>query len=209
MPPKERPIVFAAESIKAILRGAKTQTRRVIKPQPQGADYWTEHDGAFYPNTVDATTPILRCAYGTFGERLWVRETWAHDCEHCRDVHCGIRDHIWYRANEVPVVAESFAGDARWRSPIYMPRWASRLTLEVTGVKVERVQDISEEDGKAEGLYEWTSDKGVNYYGLTRADVWEQDPRITYKRLWDSINAKRGYSWESNPFVWAISFRRA
>jgi hypothetical protein len=143
----------------------------------------------------------LHCPYGEPGDRLWVRETWWH-----------------YRSNEIEMV--SFPGwtgtriddrthwetrnvsfdpsaHAIWkkRPSIHMPRWASRLTLEITGVRVERVQTISEEDAIAEGCFDEKEHDGSL-------------PSQIYRQLWDALNAKRGYSWESNPFVWVLSFRQ-
>lgn len=88
-----------------------------------------------------------------------------------------------------------------------MPRWASRITLRITGVRVERLQGISEEDAKAEGLAFWSSEEKpeIIYYGASIADVWETDPRLSFRRLWDSINGNRA-SWDDNPWVWVVEF---
>lgn len=108
-----------------------------------------------------------------------------------------------------------FWGDAdpsptRWRSPMIMPRWASRLTLEITGIRVERLQDISEEDAIAEGIKPFTDKNGTICFWLspTKGKPAWSSAKAAYADTWDFINAKRGYSWESNPYVWAITFRR-
>ena len=94
----------------------------------------------------------------------------------------------------------------KWRPSIFMPRWASRITLEIKDIRVERLQDISEEDAMAEGLTWWIAKNGKVHYGEFIADVWETKAARAYARLWDTINAKRG-GWDENPWVWAISFK--
>lgn len=181
---KERPILFSSGMVKAILSGRKTQTRRVIKPQ----------------SLLDRLTRVnacYECPYGAPNDQLWVRETWWK--------WGGTDKKIGYRADE----STNFVPAGGYRPSFFMPRCASRLTLEITDVRVERLQEISESDSVAEGLVSWPSEKeSITHYGLAIADVWEIDPRLTYKRLWDSINAKSGHSWDSNPWVWVIEFRR-
>ena len=152
---KERPILFSAPMVMAILAGTKTQTRRVIKPQPSVAQ---------------------NCPYGTPGDHLWVKETfWTGG------------DAVNYRADgEMP---EYMRDVSRWKPSIFMPRKLSRITLEILDVRVERVQDISEEDAKDEGgLY------GAGSY------------RDGFAVLWDSINGKK-HPWESNPWCWVLTFK--
>jgi len=130
----------------------------------------------------------LQCPYGVPGDRLWVRETFRIKKS---KTFC---DTVFYNADDLK-------GNHRWTPSIYMPRWASRITLDITGVRLEQLQDISESDAEAEGVEKsggWNADEteyGVNY-------------RIPFSRLWDSINATRGYGWETNPRVWVITFRR-
>lgn len=222
---KERPIIFDAESIKAILAGRKTQTRRVVNRKKREANGWTL-DGL----------PAFSCPYGDPGDRLWVRETWAtmwpdttdngmvYDDDHpfgrpVRDDECSIE----YRADTGHALPGDWSEEDRdhpdcpkWRSPIHMPRWASRITLEVRSVRVERLQDISESDAIAEGA-EARELYGLGYAGgQTLTD--ERNPAVTTATLargargafalrWDTINAKRGHPWESNCWVWVVEFK--
>ncbi len=164
------------------------------------------------------------CPYGAPGDRLWVKETWgahAHfdQTDWCADrLSENDRDRwaIAYRAGWGPNQA-----GCRWRPSIYLPRWASRLTLEVTDVRVERVQEISANDAVAEGFKKLSKDGGQTWkYGIADLDGlpgnddvgwhwkdWSADPCFAFRCLWDSINAARGHGWESNPWAWAISFR--
>jgi hypothetical protein len=215
---KERPVLFSGPMVRAILEGRKTMTRRVIKPQPQVAP--------------EGDNP-----YGNRGDRLWVRETWNSfreltDVERAKQsgildrFHKGkIRD-ISAGAMELPVgtgvlraiYAADFGdwafdpdSDLHWRPSIFMPRALSRISLEITDVRVERVQDISEEDAKAEGIGVlplqsaddpsawWQSAPGVHQ---------DRNARGSFIQLWDSINAKRGYGWIVNPWIWVISFKQ-
>jgi hypothetical protein len=185
---KERPIIFSAPMVRAILNGSKTQSRRVMKPQPLSAG----------PGV---------CPHGRIGDRLWVRETWNTVNPEGEPTSILYKSDgaLMYRpfpSAEAGWKAEQDAEaiDAqRWNTPIFMPRWASRITLEVTDVRVERVQEISQEDIVSEGV-----DGTHASWGLG------SDHSVTkcFAELWDSINAKRGYSWESNPWVWAITFRK-
>lgn len=216
---KEKPILFSGEMIRALLSGAKTQTRRVMKPQPATDLSWVTGWGwtFFTPEkhisgrgihpVKGASEVFLPCPY-FLGQRLWVRETWAA-------LHPGT-DLAFSKVKPRPGVCslaykatEERGINGNWRPSIFMPRWASRITLEVTEVRVERVNDISEEDAIAEGLAIWLDNEGRHtHYGINRADVWERDPRLTFRRLWDGINAKRGYPFDSGVWVWAIAFKR-
>ncbi|MEE9159882.1 MAG: hypothetical protein V3U60_16045 [Gammaproteobacteria bacterium] len=208
---KERPILFSGEMVRVILAGDKTQTRRVVKPQPTcfipGAyfdaynggpqwNWWTQNNRLCNGDT------IMKCPYGVPGERLWVRETWAvhegADKFAPRMLHPGwASGDVWFRADDrAPLV--SIRDRGKWRPSRYMPRWASRITLEVTGVRVERVQDISEADAKSEGCAQRRVDRSPG--GLTAIEE--------FAALWESINAKRGFCWDVNPWVWVVEFRR-
>lgn len=180
---KEKPIILSGPMIQAILQGKKTQTRRVMKSQGEKTR-WSK------------------------GDVLWVKETW------CDLREGGFDKPVAYKANSLNQHGEEDAEAKRcredfgytWRSPLFMPRWVSRLTLEVTDVKVQQLQEISAEDAQAEGV---EHDDLVGYYcdelegefGAHRCN-W----RVGFSALWDSINGKM-HSWESNPWVWAISFR--
>ena len=177
---KEQPIIFSGSMVKAILDGRKTQTRRVIKPQPTMMD-----------DDRRRLSVLSDCPYRS-GDHLWVRETWI--CEGKDQPGQGLH----YRANACEADEKWFKEENwKWRSSIHMPRWASRLTIEVMKIRVERVQDITEEDAEAEGII-----------GDTGGDFGDREYIIPFADLWDSLNAKRGYSWKSNPLVWVIEFRK-
>jgi hypothetical protein len=201
----ERPILFSGEMVRAILEDRKTQTRRVIKPQP------VQHaDGEWHVETKPTKSGYsheramrnildIYCPHGKPGDRLWVRETWC-----CEELESGL-DGVRYQADgkfieiENTVIASDawleayFPAPGKWRPSIFMPRWASRITLEIVKIRVERVQEITTPDCYAEGC----------------PDVIEnQVPIGWYRELWNRINLQRGYSWESNPWVWVIEFKR-
>lgn len=183
---KERPILFTAESVRAILDGRKTQTRRVVKE----SDDLYEHEAQLYHPSSYAK----KCPCGKRYDRLWVRESWRP----WEDEHLGTS--IQYQADMKCVkpvfpshnigwrcMEASYATDReKWHTSLFMPRWASRITLEITGVRAELLHDISEEDAKAEGC----------------------ESKSEYEKIWDSINAKRGFPWAWNHWVWVIEFRR-
>jgi hypothetical protein len=188
---RERPILFSGPMVKALMAGTKTQTRRILKGT-------TEHKGPYNPAYLEAHKNsdgwAQICPYGQPGDRLWVRETWAP----CFGESIKPGAEILYRADDCDGYDR-----LTWRPSIHMPRWASRLTLEITEVRVQRLQEISYEDCLAEGIH------------LQRKCLKEsvearfvERPDKTFARLWDSINAKRGYPWSANCFVWALTFRR-
>lgn len=194
---KERPILFNGEMVRAILEGRKTQTRRVVKLPVYDPDYKCELAGCELNSESEHFDRI--CPYGTPGDRLWVRETFTID-----------GGMVFYRADGEKAKDDN----SPWTPSIHMPRWASRITLEVKSVRVERVQDITERESQLEGF---VPDRCANC-GYTYADCLEHgDHRLcsydaplparnTFSKLWDSINTQRGYSWESNPWVWAVEF---
>ena len=204
---RERPILFSSPMVRAILSGRKTQTRRVVKGQ---ALDWL-NDG-FTPGFV-ADYQNRLCPYGQPGDRLWVREAFGIGYD---DGNGGLSAIPWtgsdpqrdgtvvYRAdfNEEPDEPRR-----PWKPSIHMPRWASRILLEVTGVRVERLQDISEEDAAAEGIH---FDRTVPFNGPWFIEP--SDPQgyllasSCYEALWDQINGPG--SWDANPWVWGVEFKR-
>lgn len=198
---KERPILFSGPMVRAILSGAKTQTRRIVKVSGSWAVEETEFaESQLWPGYEDENGEWqwIDCPYGKPGGRLWVRETFARS-----------RNNWLYAASSV--VSDGPQGNVeewdwdlstpnRWRPSIHMPRWASRLTLQITSVRVERLNEISEEDAIAEGCEREFAADGSDYgAGLTTAC--EQ-----FERLWESINGNG--SWATNPWVWVVSFKR-
>jgi len=173
---KERPILFSGPMVRAILDGRKTQTRRILKPQP----ICTAND-----NWDIRSEGVWKCPYGQPGDRLWVRETWRR--------HYGS---VNYRADH-----EDGAGHMRWRPSIHMPRWASRITLEITDVRVQQLQDITVTDIYAEGFDPWgdTQTRTADFGDVSHVYEW-------YASLWDKINGPG--AWNANPWAWAITFRR-
>lgn len=210
---RERPILFKGEMVRAILEGRKTQTRRLPRFTPSGRVKEVGGHREWHPGDPDA---FHACPYGLPGDRLWVKETFALSCRDPEALERDPKDPAdWddavYRADaEVLGEWEHYDEDGTWtrisppwKPSIHMPRWASRITLDVTGVRLERLQDISEEDILSEGVdvarvSEWT---GVPWSSMpTLHDAW--------RVLWDSINRKRA-PWASNPYVWVIEFARA
>lgn len=226
---KERPILFSDAMVRAILEGRKTQTRRVVKPQPaDGASKFSLgtptngvmgcHNkgrfGLFYrlPKnewfTADKPTHnFIACPYGTVGDRLWVREIFAWH-SHAKELGQKSKQFIFYKAQNDEILPEN-----KWRPSIHMPRWASRITLEITGVRVERVKEISEEDVKAESFSEWTAPCGISgrvngKERLTGTGKLTVKPIAGFMMEWEFIYSARGFGWDVNPWVWVIEFRR-
>lgn len=198
---RERPIIMGADSVRAILAGTKSQTRRVIPASWLDANPDTETGRAVL---------IASCRYGVVGDRLWVRERWAAHWMYDDVKATNARsqypdDNRWYQADGPDAPGSqgcpSEGRRGRWRPSIHMPRWASRLTLEIASVRVERVQSITEADARAEGCR-------VTYGGPLGTAV-VADARDQFRGLWDEINgARSGCSWADDPWVFAISFRR-
>lgn len=188
----ERPIIFSAEMVRAILEGRKTQTRRVVKLTQYGSVQRSD----FFPNDLRVRQ---FCPYGKPGNLLWVREGFAVQPELWAD-NRGPQP-IHYTADQVI----GFAGkpdtrqieDYRSKPSIHMPRWASRITLEVKSVRVERLQDIREDDARAEGCDPVIHEDGAIDCGTRKT---------TFARLWNHIHGPD--AWEANPWVWVIAFER-
>ena len=201
---KEHPILMTMESVRAILDGRKTQTRRIINPQPfYGTTDWHSytcwnfekgkgrhriHIGYSRSNKGEETL-IGFCPYGQVGDRLWVKETYRESR--------WIVDRILYKADGI-----NLPTGYKWKSSRFMFKKYARIWLEITGVRVERLQEISIEDIKKEGAYFDSDFAGAN------AIMNALTPKLNFIRLWDSLNAKRGYGWSINPWVWVIEFRR-
>jgi hypothetical protein len=192
---KERPILFSAPMVRAILDGSKTQTRRAAKPQP----LWIAEPSIPFKTPDADPKGIIHCPHGQPGDQLWVREAWRTvteaDSLPPRDLTAAHR--IWFEAD-----APHQPGFGKLRPSMFMPRWASRITLEITGVRVERLQDISEADAQAEGVTPtpWPDDS-------SRHIDWPLGPfRNSFYLLWESINGPG--SWEANPWVWVIEFKQ-
>jgi len=199
----DRPILFSAPMVRALLAGTKTQTRRLVKMKPHH-QIEQRDDGSNWPWMYDGERDAdwwMSCPHGQPGDQLWVRESWTtHACFDSIPPRDLTTRSIHYCAD-----GEIMTG--KYRPPMFMPRWASRIQLEVTDVRVERLQDISEEDSRAEGIIEWSDPPRAptKRYGLTVADVWEKSAKAAYARLWESINGDG--SWNANPWVWAVSFK--
>lgn len=226
---RERPILFTGEMVRAILAGTKTQTRRAVTARnsvvASGARFADLDLGALGNPSLRVDNgsaeanpfcPIDHCQYlhvphhdgdtvhRVFpwvvpGDRLWVKEAWWSGPQPERAEHDADMDDVARSA--------AWAHGASKRSSIYMPRWASRLTLAVVSVRVERVQDITEDDARAEGAA-WRVAPGGDLAGAFSHCETPINYRAHFRELWDRINAKRGHSWASNPWVWAITFQR-
>lgn len=206
----ERPILFSGDMVRAILDGHKTQTRRIIKPQPvrTHSEVWQLSEKHWMHQWIPGqhAGPVAHCPYGRPGHRLWVRETWLPDppMDGTWDYYA-FTDGVIYNFDALPeqfrspehVMYEASQPDVnlRWKPSIHMFRWASRITLEITRVRVERLQDISDQDAVREGVE-----------ALDSFDP-EFGARGTFRELWQSINGET--SWDENPWVWAVEFELA
>jgi len=227
----ERPILFSAPMVRAILDGRKTQTRRVVTV---GDVVEERDDGTPWPYFTtwthgDDGSPWASCPYGAPGDRLWVRETWRYAdwtedglpwiryaaddarrlCERVTPEWAARVADIWAELSSAENVAvDGRATDRKWRPSIFLPRWASRITLAVTAVRVERLQAISEADAIAEGIAARCDHGCSSLCGCTSC-VGEgcQTAAAQYSALWDTINGDRA-PWASNPWVWVVEFPR-
>lgn len=219
---KERPITFTTEMVKAILDGRKTQTRRIIKEAPEAATAlrlnsigrYLESYLAELREWVPVVGPhgcetMVRCPKGIPGDHLWVKETYGFGWQSGHGFYSAIPvtgkekqpEKIFYKADPKWDKWGENKGQLQWRNVRFMPRFASRITLEIINVRVERLQEIHRRDAQAEGVKcRHCSGYSDNSHGCVCVDL--------FWAGWDSINAKRGYSWESNPWVWVIEFRR-
>lgn len=201
---KERPILFSAPMVRAILDGRKTQTRRVVKPQPIADErfvggYCIDRKGR--QTSVEAPYVGRDCPYGQPDDRLWVREAWStHACFDSISP-AGLT------TRSIHYLADGKVLSGKGRPSIHMPRLASRITLEITGVRVERLQDISEDDCWAEGIESVDGIFDDQIHAIAkRIGCCAEDAKPTYCALWESINGDG--SWEANPWVWVVEFKR-
>ena len=226
------PILFSAPMVNAILAGRKKQTRRAIKPQPHqvGTDLWTwpgaaQHSISQVSEHRLRFNLISRCPYGRIADDLWVRETWATakccDSEQPANIETphGYGWPVWYSADGACAIRNGFdfdggpgfATQGRKRPAIHMPRWASRITLRIVDIRVERLQEITAVDAMAEGL-EFKCEPGgarTIYKDYLFPNCWHVDPVQSFASLWDSINKNiPGHTWADNPWVHAITFRK-
>jgi hypothetical protein len=201
---KEHPILFSAPMVRAILNGRKTQTRRVVKPHDKGWTYSIvddSEDGIQWLYDADEAGDWHRCScpHGKPGDKLWVRET-----------HLITSSKVEYRADyHQEIEAEDRGRGLRWRPSIFMPRCASRITLEITDVRVERLREISEADAQAEGVIVTKSHvQCAREFDELRPDLPTISPaQQAYCELWESINGAK-HSWASDPWVWVLTFKR-
>ncbi len=232
---KERPILFSAPMVRAILSSHKTVTRRVMKVQPVlNGGFWEVYGAGWGKGA--ASVPVMpghslssNCPYGRIGDHLWVRETWS-------DVNLQGAPGIAYRADgdvrdlmedasfldedgafnyddsrskpyQFACWSEDLIGgkEGRWRSSIHMPRWVSRILLEITDVRVERLQSINEDQAKAEGVRLYTDHAALgDWWHVDGIETYSADPRKSFELLWTSV----GGDWNANPWVWVVEFKR-
>jgi hypothetical protein len=201
-----RPILFSGKMVRAILDGRKTQTRRIIKMQPhplvQDGKAWDleDCDGI---SGVKFNGKWHYCKQGEPGDQLWVRETWCvgKPYDHLKpsnleDPHAPGFLAVDYAADEKRIW--SSADQGKWRPSIFMPKWASRITLQIKRIRVERIRDIRPRDCESEGVS----------IGPLLPSQRDHAARCGFRHLWDSINAKRGFGCDVNPWVWVIEFRK-
>lgn len=211
---KEHPILFDGDMVKATLQGKKTQTRVVIKPQPFLATDVKETPNSYEFYSNDGYFYRVKKKY-QIGNKLWVRETFFSFCE----------------ITEYKATAHKYELGQLWKPSVHMPRWRSRITLEIINVRVERVQNISGLDVLAEGINppipknvdaspppdgydKWNKKRQDEWAtGMARTMVFAQNADARncfdeFQKFWDSINKKRDYGWDKDPYVWVIEFKR-
>lgn len=222
---KERPILFSPPMVRAILEDRKTQTRRAVRKQfapdaepaevpatsPEGWQI-SGHSGLWWDDAGACFDDAIRCPYGQPGDRLWVRETWQGPLVDDFESYLADPDKFKkpefceYAADGGPApefVTLDDELEQRWRPSIHMPRWASRILLEVVSLRVERLADISKDDAMAEGIV-LQPDGGFGLADSTHYNF--SDPTDSYCSLWESINGDG--SWLLNPWVWVVEFKR-
>jgi len=207
---KERPILFSAPMVRAILEGRKTVTRRALSAQALknigygvqlGECHELPTEGPLHPNSVDYYNDF--CPFGKPGDRLWVRETWARvgNCDPgYLTFGATYPDCLPRELENIPAASE-----IRWKPSIHMFRRDSRVLLEITDVRVERLQDISEDQAKAEGVRLYTDHAELgDWWHVEGIETYSADPRKSFELLWSSV----GGDWQANPWVWVVEFKR-
>ncbi|MFO0359263.1 MAG: hypothetical protein ACK50N_02085 [Flavobacteriales bacterium] len=200
---KTYPILFSTETVQAILEGRKTQTRRVIKPQPADSFLNNGHVIAFV--TEKTLNHTVYCPYGEVGDVLWVRETW------CLTTPFGPEEYYFgYKTSSQAEIKASekydYYSPDEWKPSIHMPKEACRIFLQITNIRVERLKDISAADAFREGInYSYDEEEGYKYWHYIKKKF-GPSPIHSFQTLWESINGEE--SWEANPWVWVIEFER-
>lgn len=211
---KERPILFSGPMVRALLDGSKTQTRRALKVQPMDilamqGEYAGREWIALTERTPKPKGTVLRCRFGVPGDRLWVREAWRtiKDSDDLPPRDLFPADRIWYEVDGLDQ-----PGYGKYRPPMFMPFWARRITLEITGVRVERLQDIGAEDALSEGIKitfdSKTKDPLLRLTGKCPPVHYVKGNGIViaeFASLWEQINGHG--SWDANPWVWVVEFK--
>lgn len=239
---KERPILFSAPMVRAILEERKTQTRRdltipagwqpgklgtIISKHPKQGKFGLFIRKEIHPGSGKFENDLIPCPYGKIGDRLWVRESWHIEARRQSESHLNMT--VAYRPCSPRAVENDWPQDSkdfdlptdtpipspnvptfgkngiRWRPSIHMPRWASRITLEITDIRVERLNEISEADAIGEGV-EILPSRQYKDYGCRFDHVGFSDPKLSFRSLWQSIHSLD--SWTRNPWVWVIEFKR-
>lgn len=207
---KMKPILFSTPMVQAILDGSKTQTRRVVKPQPVDFVNDPHYDiqipykgnmvnGIPLGKQVGGLSPAIKCPYGQPGDILWVRETWQQRSEKAQLM--GFDKYI-HKAGW------KYCTDGGWKPSIHMPKEACRLFLRMKSARVERLQDMSEKDARAEGVKKTYSEASqmIFYKDYLNPDCEWRSPIYSFQSLWESINGAE--SWDANPWVWVVEFER-
>lgn len=214
----DRPILFSGPMVRALLDGRKTQTRRIVKPMPKWAARFpickpdgmvADHEIWWWDGEFDRVGVAQASPYGGPGDRLWVKETHAIVPRTAYAMSDGVQQTL--KPDDTHDAAVYAAGwerskPGRWRPSIHMPRWASRLTLTITDVRVERLQNISEVDARAEGIsIQAPPDRdGGRHFGVDGMQIDEMTAARAYQALWNKINGPD--SWAANPWVWVVTF---
>lgn len=218
--PREHGMLFSPAMARAIHDGRKTVTRRVITERNSVCDIaFTQvalrfiggPPSIFCAESRDKITVWPVDSIYKPGHSIVARETWRtlSALDHVKPSNIAPGAPIQYECGGTSLPGwDRLACPGKLRPSLFMPRRFARSVRRIVSVRPERLQDITEADAIAEGMTVWAGLHGVKYYGIVRADVWETDPRQTYARLWDSLNAKRGFDWASNPWVWRIEFEK-